>query len=96
VFIYSNQRLSEPRGDLEDELDDLLSGTGEVTGGSGGTDGWNIDLELRDGSDVEHWTDRLVGFLRDRGAPEDTFFEIMTEGGKPRRVEVFPGRNRHG
>jgi len=53
VFIYSHQRPSEPRGDLEDDLDSLLSGAGEVTGGGGGRDGWNIDLSFRDGADVE-------------------------------------------
>ncbi len=67
VFIYSYQRLSEPCIDLEDDLEDFLSGAGEITGGGGGSVGWNIDLELRDAADVEHWVERLAGFLRDRG-----------------------------
>jgi hypothetical protein len=96
VFIYSYQRLSEPRIDLEDDLEDFLSGAGEVTGGGVGSNGWNIDLELRDDADVEHWADRLAGFLRDRGVPKDTFLEITTEGSESRRVDVFANRNRLG
>ena len=98
VFIYSYQRLSEPRIDLEDDLEDFLSGAGEVTGGGGGSAGWNIDLELelRDAADVEHWAERLAGFLRDRGMPKDTFLEISTEGSESRRVDVFADRDRLG
>ena len=69
---------------------------GEVIGGGGGSAGWNIDLELRDAADVEHWAERLAGFLRDRGVPKDTFLEITTEGSESRRVDVFANRNRLG
>ena len=93
VFIYSYQRLSEARIDLEDAPEDFLSGAGEVTGGGVWSNGWNIDLELRDDADVEHWADRLAGFLRDRGVPKDTFLEITTEGSESRRVDVFANRN---
>jgi hypothetical protein len=96
VFIYSYQRLSEPRIELEDALEDFLSGVGEVTGGGVGSNGWNIDLELRDDADVEQWADRLAEFLRDRKVAKDTFLEITTEGSESRRVDVFAKRNRLG
>ena len=89
VYIYSSQHLQEARGDLEDDLDDFLSGAGEVTGGGLGEVGWNIDLRLEDSADVEDLAHRLVLFLRDRGVPEDTFFEVCTDRTEPRRVEVF-------
>jgi hypothetical protein len=93
VYIYSKQRLQEPLGNLEDDLDDLLSGAGEVTGGGAGEMGWNIDVELEDTASVETWTPRLAEFLRGWGVPQDTFFEVISDRSEPRRIDVFDNRS---
>jgi hypothetical protein len=93
VYIYSKRRLQEARGNLEDDLDDLLSGAGEVTGGGVGEMGWNIDVELEDTASVETWIHRLAEFLRGWGVPQDTLFEVISDGSEPRRVDVFDNRS---
>jgi len=92
IYIYSKQRLGEPRGDLEDDLDAFLGGAGEVTGGGGGEAGWNVEVLLDDATYAEPWVDRLAEFLRDRGVPEDTHFDVVSEDQQPRRIGVFAGR----
>jgi hypothetical protein len=39
VCVYSTKPLPEPRGGLEDDLEELLAGAGEVSGGGGGRRG---------------------------------------------------------
>lgn len=46
IFIYSALSLGYPRGELDDDLEDLLGSAGEVTGAGAGDRGWNIDLEI--------------------------------------------------
>src|SRR4051812_23691466 len=89
ILIYSKQMLREARGDLEDDLDAFLVGSGEVTGGGLGESGWNIDVVLEDTVDDEHWAYRLAEFLREWGVPGDTFFEVVPDQGKPREVRIF-------
>jgi hypothetical protein len=93
IYIYSTRSLKEPRGGLEDDLEDAFGDVLEVTGGGGGIRGWNIDLELADDETLEHVLPRLVRFLREWGVPEDTYLNIYPpdweEGQEPRRVDVF-------
>ena len=92
IFIYFTQRLGQPRTELEDDLDALLEGAGEVAGGGGGEAGWNIDVLLGDATEAKRWVDRLAEFLRERGVPEDTRFDVISEDQRQRRIEVFPNR----
>lgn len=95
VFIYSSQSSAplqrEGLSGLEDDLDDFLGAAGEVTGSGMGTEGWNIDLELAAGTDVENWLGQIAGFLQEWGVPEDTYLVISAgqEGTEPRRLPVF-------
>lgn len=96
IFIYSSQSspaLEVGLSALEDDLDELLSDVGEITGGGVGIGGWNIDIALNDGVPVEEWVERLVVFLREWGVPQDTYFLIVPsdwiEGQPQRRVAVF-------
>jgi hypothetical protein len=96
IYIYSSKSSpalrSEGRGGLEDDLEEFLSAAGEVTGGGAGNTGWNIDLHFHDASELEQWLERLAGFLRDWGVPDDTFLDVFVTVG-PRRVDVFPKEN---
>jgi hypothetical protein len=93
VYVYSTRPLPEPRGGLEDDLEEWLAGAGEVSGGGGGAAGWNIDLELFDDLAADQWIDRLAAFLREWGVPEDTSFNVFpadwVEGDEPQQVSVF-------
>jgi hypothetical protein len=84
IFIYSKKPLREPRGGLEDDLDDFLEGAGEVTGGGSGTTGWNFDVEIFDESQIEEWVKRLTTFLKKWKVPKDTYLKIGD-----RRIDVF-------
>ncbi len=81
------------RGDLEDELEGFLGEAGELTGGGSGIQGYNIDLSLNDGEEVEEWVLRLRNFLQKVGVRPGTFFEVFPEGWEPgmphRGVEIF-------
>jgi hypothetical protein len=80
------------RDDLEDALRGLLKGAGRVTGGGCGGDGFNVDLSLADGEDLESWVGRLSKLLQRLGAGASTSFEVFPSGWKPglghRRVQV--------
>jgi hypothetical protein len=93
VCVYSTKPLPEPRGGLEDDLEELLAGAGEVSGGGGGAAGWNIDLELFDDLSADQWIDRLAAFLREWGVPEDTSLKVFSadgvEGDEPQQVSVY-------
>ena len=93
VYIYSTKPLPEPRGGLEDDLEEFLEGSGEITGGGGGATGWNVDVELYEGASAEDWIARLAAFLREWGVPDDTYLKVFSadwvEGDEPRRVALF-------
>ena len=91
IFIYSSLSLREARGNLEDDLDDYLGETGEVTGGGGGMRGWNIDLEVSDDA-LPKMIERLTDFLTEWGVPPDTHFDVweVRDGRKHNtRYDVF-------
>lgn len=46
VFIYFPPGLEVPRDEIEDAIEACLGARGEVTGGGGGTQGSNVDIEL--------------------------------------------------
>lgn len=96
IYVYAG--LDEDDGlyrdDLEDALRGLIKGVGQLTGAgsSFGDLGFNVDLSLPAGEDIDGWTDRLLEMLKRLGAGPRTFFEVYPSGwkrGMPyRRVEV--------
>src|SRR5262245_13271567 len=94
IYIYGGMDEDDElyRDDLEDALRGLLKGAGRLTGAGSGVEGFNVDLSLADGQDVDSWTVRLVEVLKRLGAGPRTFFEVYPSGWKPgrghRRVQV--------
>jgi hypothetical protein len=94
IYIYGGMDEDDElyRDDLEDALRWLLKGAGRLTGAGSGMEGFNVDLSLDDGEDVDSWADRLVELLKRLGAGPRTFFEVYPSGWKAgmpyRRVEV--------
>ncbi len=80
------------RDDLEDALRGLLGPAGRLTGAGSGVGGYNVDLTLAAGENLEVWIARLADLLRQLGAGPGTFFEVYPTGWKPglpwRRIEV--------
>jgi hypothetical protein len=89
IFIYSKHPLGEARQDLEDDLESLLAGAGQCTGGGQGEGGWNIDLEVHDPDATGEWADRIAGFLRERPVPRDTFLVVWWSPERQSRLHVF-------
>ena len=91
IFIYSNQELREPRGGLEDDLDALIIGSGEVTGGvlerTAGTSTCSSRIRWTMSTGLIGWP-----FLRNWGVPGDTYFEIVPDQAEPRRFEGLANR----
>jgi hypothetical protein len=79
--------------DVEEALRGLPRSAVRLTGAGGGDGGFNFDLALADGQDLESWVARLVTLLRQQGVSPSTYFEVYPSGWKPgmphRRVEVF-------
>jgi hypothetical protein len=94
IYIYGGRDEDDEleRDDLEDALRSLLKGAGRLTGAGCGVEGFNVDLSLVDGEDLDSWTARLVELLQRLGAGPSTFFEMYPSGWKPglghRRVQV--------
>jgi hypothetical protein len=80
IHIYSSQPLNSARGNLEDDLDDMLGAAGEVTGGGSGKRGWNIDLEIYEDDKFQDWLRDVIAFLKRQDVPVDTYLD--TESGK--------------
>lgn len=92
IFLYSQLPLPEPRGGLEDDLVDFLAEDGEVTGGGGGSPGWNIDVQLSERADTDKVLEGLIVFLRGWPVPKDTYLKIYhddSEAELERRL-VYP------
>ena len=77
IYIYSSLPLWDARGSLEDDIAEYVNGV-EVTGGGGGSRGWNIDLEAAD-ADLPKVIPRLLEFLRAGYVPPDTHFDVIIE-----------------
>ena len=93
IYIYAGLDDDDLfRDDLEDAVRGLVEGVGRLTGAGSGVEGFNVDVSLDDGQDVESWTVRLVALLKRLGAGPRTFFVVYPSGWKQgmpyRRVEV--------
>jgi hypothetical protein len=86
VFIYYYTQLGRPRGEIEAELDTLLDGRGEVTGGGGGISGGNIDVEI-DCDDPSQVVEELRQLLRKLSLPANTILDV--EG---RRLSLYDNK----
>ena len=86
VFIYSNLPLSCGRDEIEDAVDDVIRGNGEVTGGGSGSSGWNVDVELTSDADADQHVAAIVVALRQLGVPDDTYLCV---GADQLRVNVY-------
>ncbi len=99
VYIYCQAgEEGAARADLEYDLEAFLGPAGEITGGGSGVEGFNIDLALAAGEDLELWIGRLKEFLQRAAVRQSTFFEVFPAGWEPgmewRRFEVFGGETR--
>lgn len=77
IFVYSREKLNEALGSIEDNIDDLLDGKGEVTGGEEGAKGWNIDIEVFETRKLETIIIDLLKFLKKTKVPQDTHPNIQ-------------------
>jgi hypothetical protein len=98
IYVYCpNAEEGPDRSDLEDLLEGFFGAAARLTGGGGGTKGFNIDFELNAGENADQWADRLRAYLQTVGVRHGTAFEVFEAGWKDgmewRRVEVF-GRDR--
>ena len=48
ILVYDTEPLGTGRDELQDAIEEMLGGRGEVTGGGAGVGGWNIDIEVFD------------------------------------------------
>ena len=79
VAIYFNSRLSTPRDEIEDLLEDALGDQGEVTGGGRGLGGSNIDLEITSEMSVRDVLELIRAVLGRLKTPSDTEIAIEEE-----------------
>ena len=79
VAIYFNSRLSTPRDEIEDLLEDALGDQGEVTGGGTGLGGSNIDLEITSEMSVRDVLELIRAVLGRLKTPSDTEIAIEEE-----------------
>ncbi len=77
IFINGSSSLGQARGDVEDEVSEALDEMAEVTGGGAGEAGWNIDIEVHDGRDVEHCVQRVREILLGVGVAAATKISIV-------------------
>jgi hypothetical protein len=93
--IYVNFSAMPPgyiRGTIDYDMEELVEGWGEVSGGSAGVeDAWNVDLELDtlDPAKVEQFIDaKLLPYLRSLPAPPGTELVIVYDD--PEQAEQRP------
>ena len=93
IYIYSNLSLGRSRSELEDDIDEVLAGIVEVTGGGAGKSGWNIDLKVVTQSNVNEAVDNVVAYLRNWGVPDDTYVEVVhderADGQRRQRINIL-------
>ncbi|MDE6220168.1 MAG: hypothetical protein K2G51_07065 [Lachnospiraceae bacterium] len=74
VYIYFQELPADyALGDIEDDLDDLLAGVGEVTGAGLGNTGGNIDIEFSEESDA---LQTVISCLLSCGFDGETILDI--------------------
>jgi hypothetical protein len=96
IFIYCpSGEEGAIRADLEIDVENFFGRAAENGGGGGGVAGFNIDLELAAGEDVDSWVARLRDFLPTVDARPGTYFEVFLDGYKEgmawRRVDLKGG-----
>ena len=64
LYVYLRRGLPLGRDELEDLIEDFLGERGEVTGGGSGSEGSNIDLEVRHDDDVDAVVEGVLAILR--------------------------------
>jgi hypothetical protein len=77
VYFYS--KIDFYRTKLEDDLEELLSENGEVTGGGSGESGSNIDLEIFDPENLPAHIKRIRKLLRKYKVPLDTIIRVFLD-----------------
>src|SRR2546423_13050671 len=68
--------------DLEEALRGLPKPAVRLTGAGGGSGGFNYDLALAQGEDLDAWVARLSALLRQQGAGPSTHFAVYPAGWK--------------
>lgn len=76
IHVYGSSSLGDARQEIEDKIDFVLDGLGEVTGGGAGQTGWNIDVEVFEGKDIETACSSIRRILRERGTDPSTTIQI--------------------
>jgi len=76
IIINFKSKLKIGRSAIEDDLDDALEEKGEVTGGGSGISGSNIDIDIYEGSALDH-LNLIISVLKECEAPTDT--EILID-----------------
>ena len=95
LHIYSGDALDRDLSELEADLESWLGNAGEITGTGSGRLGWNIDVELADGQNIERCVAQLFAALSSSpvGVPRDTYFRVFppvwVEGTGGRLVQVY-------
>lgn len=79
IFIYFSADPNIERDFVEERLEEILEGKGEVTGGGAGIDGANIDIELEKGSGNEETIEAIETELIRLKMPDDTYLVIDGE-----------------
>ena len=70
IDIFSDTELDFPRWNLEDDIDSVLNGGGEVIAGGQGTRGWDIQVGFI--QDMDYAVITILKVLKDSKVPTDT------------------------
>lgn len=63
INIYFSGKIGLPLSEIEDDLDDLLMGQGEVSGTGTGDAGSNIDIDVFDNENFTKVTSDIIVFI---------------------------------
>ena len=78
IFVYIGVGSTSSRDEIEEAIDEILDGRGEVTGGGSGVNGSNIDIEIFDDNDTKG-IQEVKAVLRSFNLPSDTTIVINGE-----------------
>ena len=87
LFIYGYQQLGYGRDELEDQIEEYLGDSGEVTGAGAGESGWNLDNEVNPDLTDCALTDFLE-FLRNQKVPSGTKIDCCYSNGSKQIKEL--------
>lgn len=77
VFINSKSPLGKSRWELEEDVEAFFAGKIEITGGGGGSMGWNIDILIHHDGALKPQIEALKAFLSGWRVPQDTSLSII-------------------